>query len=274
MLRKNDFNVVGYDAWEPSLKRYEADGGAVAPTPAGCADGADVLVLMVVNVDQAKEVLFDKGAAKALGPNAVVILTITTSPTAAAALETQLTQLRPDVHVIDAPVSGGTPRAASGDLTILFAGLETAGPNASKALSVLQAMSGTQGKPENLVLIPGGAGKGAAVKTLNQILAGTHISSSAEAMAFAARLGLPLRDVRELLLTGTAQSWMMFHRGKSMLDGLLQPPTSMVSIFVKDMGIVVHEARACGVPVPLAALVHQQFVLGKAQGWGSDDDSR
>lgn len=90
----------------------------------------------------------------------------------------------------------------------------------------------------------------------------------------AKRLGLPMRLFREVMLTGPAWSWMMGHRGQNMLDGLIQPPTSMISIFVKDMGIVVGEAANYGVPVPLASLVEQQFIAGKSRGWGNDDDSR
>ena len=67
---------------------------------------------------------------------------------------------------------------------------------------------------------------------------------------------------------------MMFHRGKNMLDGLIQPPTSTINIFVKDMSIVVAEAKTLKVTVPLAGLVHQQFIYGSACGWGLDDDSR
>jgi 3-hydroxyisobutyrate dehydrogenase-like beta-hydroxyacid dehydrogenase len=67
---------------------------------------------------------------------------------------------------------------------------------------------------------------------------------------------------------------MLGHRGQNMLDGLLRPPTSTINIFVKDMGIVTGEAENLGTPVPLASLVEQQFVMGQANGWGSDDDSR
>lgn len=95
-----------------------------------------------------------------------------------------------------------------------------------------------------------------------------------ETLAFASRLGLPLRKTRELLLQGPGESWMMGHRGENMLDGLLQPPTSMISIFVKDMGIVTQEAETLGCPVPLASHVSQQFILGSAMGWSRDDDSR
>ncbi len=94
-----------------------------------------------------------------------------------------------------------------------------------------------------------------------------------EALAFAGRLKLPLRETRELLLSGPASSWMMGHRGKNMLDGLLQPPTSSITIFVKDMGIVNQAGRSLKSALPLASLVEQQFIMGVACGWGADDDS-
>jgi 3-hydroxyisobutyrate dehydrogenase-like beta-hydroxyacid dehydrogenase len=59
-----------------------------------------------------------------------------------------------------------------------------------------------------------------------------------------------------------------------MLNGLIQPPTSTINIFVKDTSIVVAQARILNCAVPLAALVQQQFRMGQANGWGSDDDSR
>jgi 3-hydroxyisobutyrate dehydrogenase len=96
----------------------------------------------------------------------------TVSPTEARSLSSQISKLRPDLHLLDSPVSGGTPRAAIGDLTILCAGLDTAGPLAGESLDVLKAMSQSKGNLANLVILPGGPGSGAAVKLVNQHLAG------------------------------------------------------------------------------------------------------
>lgn len=98
----------------------------------------------------------------------------TVAPSEVEQIEQRLASVRPDLHLIDAPVSGGTPRAASGDLTILAAGYETAGPQWGAALAVLRAFSGSQGREENLVLVPGGAGAGASIKLINQHLAGRY----------------------------------------------------------------------------------------------------
>jgi 3-hydroxyisobutyrate dehydrogenase-like beta-hydroxyacid dehydrogenase len=283
--------VVGYDAWKPSMHRYSAGGGVCSSSPEECGQDADVLVLMVVNAAQAQQVLFQQCVAQGRGGpasyadllalpfGASVILMSTVAPSQAIDLSERLREVRGDLSFFDAPVSGGTPRAATGDLTILCAGpvkpnVKSGTDGYAKAYSVLEALSTSRGNKENLIYVPGGPGMGAAVKMVNQHLAGCHISSTAEALAFAARLGLPLRLARTALLSGPAESWMMGHRGKHMLDGLLQPPTSMIDIFVKDMDIVVDEASRLSCAVPLASHVRQQFILGKSCGWGKDDDSR
>jgi 3-hydroxyisobutyrate dehydrogenase-like beta-hydroxyacid dehydrogenase len=95
-----------------------------------------------------------------------------------------------------------------------------------------------------------------------------------EILAFAVKLGLPLENTRDLLLSGPAWSWMLGHRGRNMIDGLIQPPTSTVNIFVKDMSIVCGQAAVEGLGVPMAACVEQIFRMAQANGWGADDDSR
>ena len=107
----------------------------------------------------------------ALPKNAHIILTSTVSPADARSLAGDIRRSRPDVGFLDAPVSGGTPRAASGDLTILASGFDAVGCPA-EALSVLQALSGTCGNSNNLYIVPGEAGNGAAIKLVNQHLAG------------------------------------------------------------------------------------------------------
>lgn len=96
----------------------------------------------------------------------------TAGPTDAATLAHDVRTSRPSVRLVDCPVSGGVVRAASGELTILCAGLEDDHPGAEHAVHVLNSLSGRAKQPSNLVFVPGGAGKGAAVKLVNQHQAG------------------------------------------------------------------------------------------------------
>ena len=116
------------------------------------------------------------------------------------------------------------------------------------------------------------AGIGAAFKMINQLLAGVHIAAAGEAMAFAAKQGLDLRKVYEVITASAGNSWMFENRMPHVLDGDYTP-RSAVDIFVKDLGIVQDMARDGEFPVPIAAAALQMFLMTSAAGMGRDDDA-
>ncbi len=116
-------------------------------------------------------------------------------------------------------------------------------------------------------------GQGAVVKSVNQLLCGVHIAVVAEAFSLAAKVGVDLRVVLDILSGSSASSWMLKDRGPRMLQ--LEPAvTSAVDIFVKDLGIVLEAGRDMKAALPLAALAHQMFLAVSGQGGGADDDSQ
>jgi 3-hydroxyisobutyrate dehydrogenase-like beta-hydroxyacid dehydrogenase len=114
---------------------------------------------------------------------------------------------------------------------------------------------------EKLYIIQGGAGAGSTVKMVNQLLAGVHIASAAEGMAFGARLGLNTRSLYDAILDTAGTSWMFQNRVPHMLDDDYTPHSAL-DIFVKDLGIIASEAKRLKIPVPIAASALQQFVQG------------
>ena len=116
------------------------------------------------------------------------------------------------------------------------------------------------------------AGTGAAFKMINQLLAGVHIAAACEAMTLAAKQGLDLRKVYEVITASAGNSWMFENRMPHVLDGDYRP-ASAVEIFVKDLGIVTTAARGAGLATPVAAAAEQLFLLGAAQGLAAADDS-
>eukprot|EP00898_Chlorokybus_atmophyticus_P007744 jgi/Chlat1/7971/Chrsp69S07405 len=262
---KGGFHVVGYDVYPPSVEKFVAEtGGEAADSPAAACKGAFALVVMVINSSQADSVLFDgdQAATTTLAQGSVVILCSTVPPAAARALGTRLEQH--GLLFVDAPVSGGTLRARSGDLTIMAAGSESA---LSAAEGVLHAMSA------NLHIVTGGAGAGSSVKMVNQLLAGVHIAAAAEAMALGARAGLDTRALFDVISGAAGNSWMFSDRVPRMLSSSFTPPKSALDIFVKDLGIVLEGGKELKMPTPIAAMAHQQFVMGAAMGMGRMDDS-
>lgn len=191
-----------------------------------------------------------------LAPSASVVLSSTVPPSSALLLSDRLAALGNKPRLVDAPVSGGAARAANGDLTILVSGDDAA---IAKSLKVLHACTTQAGsKEQRLCIIPGGVGMGSSAKLVNQVLAGTHVAAAAEAMAFAARLGLPLRKTLAHVLKSKGVSWMYANRIPRTVEGD-RTALSAVDILVKDIGIVVSESGLLGVPVPMASTALYPF---------------
>ncbi|XP_057547282.1 uncharacterized protein LOC130825855 isoform X2 [Amaranthus tricolor] len=261
-LLRSNFTVVGYDVYQPSLSRFAEAGGLVGTSPLEISKGVDVLVIMVTNEAQAESVLFGElGAVQGLSAGAAIILSSTVSPAYVSKLEQRLRGK--NLNLVDAPVSGGVVRASAGTLTVMASGTDEA---LEQCGSVLSALS------EKLYIIKGECGAGSCVKMVNQLLAGVHIASAAEALAFAARLGLHTRNVFQIITTNTGTSWMLENRGAHMVDNDFTP-YSALNIFVKDLGIVSHECASRKIPLHVAVAAHQLFLAGSAAGWGRLDDS-
>ncbi|KAF4362527.1 hypothetical protein F8388_011354, partial [Cannabis sativa] len=168
-----------------------------------------------------------------------------------------------DLKLVDAPVSGGVKKASLGTLTIIASGADEALKSTGLVLSALS---------EKLYVIKGGCGAGSVVKMVNQLLAGVHIASAAEAMAFGARLGLNTRILFDVITNRRGTSWMFENRVPHMLDNDYTP-YSALDIFVKDLGIVSRECSSRRVPLHISTVAHQLFLLGSAGGWGRQDDA-
>jgi putative dehydrogenase len=256
------FSVRGYDVRAESRAAVAALGGAPAETLAQAADGADALLLMVVNAAQAEDVLFAHGALDALAPDGIVVLMATCPPGAVEAIAARVRAT--GRRFVDAPVSGGVVGAKAAKLTIM-----AAAPAATLAAirPVLDALG------DRIFHVGERPGQGATVKAVNQLLCGVHIAAAAEAMALAGRVGVDSAVVLEILSGSSAASWMLRDRGPRMLEA--EPEvTSAVDIFVKDLGIVLEAGRSAGAALPLAALAHQLFVSTSGRGDGAADDSQ
>ncbi|MGU3407736.1 NAD(P)-dependent oxidoreductase [Methylobacterium brachiatum] len=256
------FSVRGYDVRAESRAAVAALGGAPAETLAQAADGADALLLMVVNAAQAEDVLFAHGALDALAPDGIVVLMATCPPGAVEAIAARVRTT--GRRFVDAPVSGGVVGAKAAKLTIM-----AAAPAATLAAirPVLDALG------DRIFHVGERPGQGATVKAVNQLLCGVHIAAAAEAMALAGRVGVDCAVVLEILSGSSAASWMLRDRGPRMLEA--EPEvTSAIDIFVKDLGIVLEAGRSAGAALPLAALAHQLFVSTSGRGDGAADDSQ
>jgi putative dehydrogenase len=261
-MRRAGLDVAGYDISPTAIDRFVADGGHGAATPANASKGADIIVSVVVNGAQTEAVLFGPhGVAGAMKPGAVFISSATMDPAVARDLSQRVEAL--GFHYLDAPVSGGTAKAETGELTIMASGSKQA---FDKARPVLDAMA------SKVYELGDTAGTGAAFKMINQLLAGVHIAAACEAITFAAKQGLDLEKVYEVITASAGNSWMFENRVRHVLAGDYTP-LSAIEIFVKDLGIVQDMARSERYPVPLAGAALQMYLAASGAGMGRDDDS-
>jgi L-threonate 2-dehydrogenase len=261
-LLKKGFQVAAVDTRAEIKERWTAAGGEWCDSPATAAIDADVFVAMVVNAEQIDSVLFgDQGALKNLRPQCVVIATSTVSPAFSRELGKRLAKTG---HLfIDAPVSGGVIGAESGGLSIMASGSDQAFETGEP---VLQAMAA------KIYRIGTEPGLGSIVKTVNQLLAGSHIALAAEAMAFGTRAGVDPQVLFDVISHSAGSSWMFNNRVPHMLKGDFTP-LSAVNIFVKDLKIVLELAHELRFPLPMAAIAHQLFLAAAASGLGNQDDA-
>ncbi|WP_409999360.1 L-threonate dehydrogenase [Bradyrhizobium sp. SZCCHNR2028] len=261
-LKRAGFEVTGCDVSADAVARLVADGGKGAASPAEAARGADIVVSVVVNAAQTEAILFGPGGAVETMPkDSVFVSSATMDPDVARRLAKQLEAT--GRHYLDAPISGGAQRAAQGELTILASGSAAAFAKARPALDAMAA---------KLYELGDAAGQGAAFKMINQLLAGVHIAAASEAIAFAAKQGLDIRKVYEVITASAGNSWMFENRMPHVLDGDYTP-RSAVEIFVKDLGIIQDMARSHRFPVPVSAAALQMFLMTSAAGMGRDDDA-
>ncbi len=261
-LLRAGFAVNGCDVRQDVLQRFSQAGGKSCKTPSEAADAADAVFVFVVNSGQAETVLFGPGSAlETAAAGTVFLLCTTMAPSATMAIAERLEAA--GMLVIDAPVSGGHVKALSGEMVVMGSGSPEAFARAEKALDAVSA---------KVFRLGDRPGAGSQVKMINQLLAGVHIAVTAEAMTLAAKTGIDLKTLYDVLRVSAGSSWMFENRGEHIVSGDYTP-RSAVDIFVKDLGIVASEAERVGAVTPLTATALALFRQASEAGLGKEDDA-
>ena len=253
--------TVGHDVTSAQTERFRAEGGA-SGTLAERAGEFDAVVVVVLNAAQTEAVLFgDDGIVPRLKKGAVVLSCATVAPDFARDMERRCRDH--GVHYLDAPISGGSVKAAAGKLSVMAAGTTDA---FAAARPVLDAVA------ETVFELGDAAGPGSAMKAVNQLLAGVHIAAMAEAMTFGMTQGVTPDLFMKVIPQCAGTSWMLENRGPHVVDGDYTPRSS-VNIWPKDLGIVLDIARAARFGAPVTAAALQQFLAAAGSGLGGEDDA-
>ncbi len=261
-LRRAGYAPRVFDVRREVADAFAKDGGQACNSPAELATACDVVVSVVVNAAQTESVLFGEGGcAAALKPGSVFVMCSTVEPNWSVALEKRLNDM--GLLYLDAPISGGAAKAASGEMTMMTSGVPAA---YEKAGPLLDAMAG------KVYRLGDHAGPASKVKIINQLLAGVHIAAAAEAMALGLREGVDAAALYEVITHSAGNSWMFENRMAHVLAADYTP-LSAVDIFVKDLGIVLDMARSSKFPLPLSSTAHQMFMQASTAGFAKEDDS-
>ncbi|MEM9032806.1 MAG: NAD(P)-dependent oxidoreductase, partial [Pseudomonadota bacterium] len=211
---------------------------------------------------QVESVLFgEEGIVAHLCEGSLVMTCATVPPDFAKAMEQRCAES--GVFFLDAPISGGSVKAEQGALGIMASGSEeaflAAGP-------ILEATA------ETVFRLGDAAGAGSAMKAVNQLLAGVHIATMAEAITFGMTQGIGPETFVEVITKCAGSSWMLENRAPHVVSGDYTPH-SQVNIWPKDLGIVLETARAAGFHAPITEVALAQYKLAVEMGLGREDDA-
>ncbi len=247
--------------WNRTASRMDelaAEGAGPASSPGDLAFHSDIIITCVSDTPDVEQVLLGEGGViHGARPGSLVIDMSTISPQATQRIATQLAERH--IHMLDAPVSGGSEGAARGTLSIMVGGDVT---QFERALPVFQAMGKT-------ITHLGPIGAGQTTKLVNQILVVGHALAMSEALLFAQAGGVDLRKALEAVAGGAAGSWMLSNRGPQLLARDWRPGFT-IDLQQKDLRLVLHEADRLGVPLLGTALIHQLYRTLQARGLGHE----
>jgi 3-hydroxyisobutyrate dehydrogenase-like beta-hydroxyacid dehydrogenase len=253
--------VHGFDINDEAVNRFQAEGGRKGDL-SEIAPDLDALVVVVLNAAQTESVLFeDDKPVSLMKPGSMVMACATVPPEFARRMEAQCNAN--DVHYLDAPISGGSMKAANGQLSIMASGK----PDAfSAAEAVLDATA------ETVFRLGDSAGAGSAMKAVNQLLAGVHIATMAEALTFGMTQGVEPDKFLEVISKCAGTSWMLENRAPHIVEGDYTPHSS-VNIWPKDLGIVLDIAKSENFDAPISQAAFDQFKAAADMGLGWEDDA-
>jgi len=218
-------------------------------------------MMCVGNDDDVRAVaLGPDGAVAAMQPGSILVDHTTASATVAR--EVHQAAAARGIGFLDAPVSGGQAGAENGKLTIMVGG-------DADTYAAAEPVLATYAKAVTLM---GGPGSGQLTKMVNQICVAGLVQALSEGINFAARAGLDVEKVLDVIGKGAAQSWQMDNRGKTMAADQFNFGFA-VDWMRKDLSICLGEARANGAALPVTALVDQFYARIQAQGGARWDTS-
>jgi 3-hydroxyisobutyrate dehydrogenase len=257
-LLKANFEVSVWNRTPERMEPLIEAGAKGTNSPQDLASQCDVVITCVSDTPDVKEVVLgERGVIHGAKSGTLVVDMSTISPQATREMAAKLEEK--GVHMLDAPISGGSEGAAKGTLTIMIGG---EGEQVKRAMPYFEAMGKT-------ITHVGGHGAGQMVKLVNQILVVVNMLAVGEALLFGQAGGLDLQKTLEAVSQGAAGSWMLSNRGPQVLDRDWRPGFT-IDLQQKDLRLVLEAADQMGVPLMATNMVFNLYRTLQREGLGAE----
>ena len=254
--------LVLYNRTREKAEELAGDGAAgVAGSPREVAEGSDIVVTMLPDSPQVREVVAgENGVLEGLNEGALVVDMSTISPVVTEELAAQIREK--GASMLDAPVSGGDVGAIEGTLSIMVGGEEA---DFERARPLFEVMGKT-------VTHVGPTGAGQVTKAANQIVVALTIEAVSEALVLGSKGGVSPEKILDVLGGGLAGNKVMEVKREKFLSHKFDPGFRS-ELHHKDLGIALAAGREYGVALPVTAIVDQMLLAMRKKGWGGEDHS-
>ena len=261
-LAKAGYELTVFNRTRERAEAWTAEhGGHVAASPREVAERSDIVITMVVDGPQVEAMLLgEDGAVEGAREQTLFVDMSTIAP--ATARQLAATVAERGHAFVDAPVTGSSPKAEAGTLTIMCGGAEA---DVERARPLFEAMG-------EKIVHAGEAGQGQAVKVLSQGVTAVNCATLAQAIAVGRREGLDLEALLEVMTGGSADSTMRQLKGKPMLEHDYTPLFRLEHM-LKDVLLCLEESRTAGAAFPFVALAGELYSAGVGRGLGQEDFS-
>nr|WP_246067668.1 2-hydroxy-3-oxopropionate reductase [Paenibacillus koleovorans] len=260
-LLKAGYPLVVVNRPSQAFDEVTTAGAQVADTPKAVAERADILILMLPNSPEVREVVLgEQGVIQGAKPGTVVIDMSSIAPLVSREIAGQLAEA--GVEMLDAPVSGGEPKAIEGTLSVMVGGKKEV---FDACFDVMKAMAGS-------VVYTGDIGAGNVTKLANQVIVALNIAAMSEAFVLAAKAGVEPELVYQAIRGGLAGSTVLDAKAPMVLDRRFNPGFRL-QLHIKDLANALDTAREMEVPLPLTSAVMDMMQSLREDGLGDADHS-
>ncbi|MPL67951.1 2-hydroxy-3-oxopropionate reductase [bioreactor metagenome] len=258
-LLKAGYELVVYNRSKAAVEDLVAAGAVAATSPKEVAAQVDLVITMLPNSPQVKEVILgDNGVIEGIKPGTIVVDNSSIAPLVSREIADALALK--GIDMLDAPVSGGEPKAIDGTLSIMVGGKKEV---FDKCYPVLKAMAGS-------VVLTGDIGAGNVTKLANQIIVALNIAAMSEALVLATKAGVEPDKVYQAIRGGLAGSTVLDAKAPLVMDRKFDPGFR-INLHIKDLANVLDTSHEMGVPLPLTAAVMEMMQALKVDGLGERD---